>query len=194
LSGPAETLEATDAPLETVPLLRHPAPVAFLASALAALAFASYRPGVPAVVAAFLAAVLTVVAATDIERRIIPNRIVLPAAALTLVAHVTLGPGSRLQFAVAAFAAAGLFLVPSLAGRSWMGMGDVKLIALLGAGLGAGVVGAVTIAFLSLFPVAVGTLVRGGLAARKSALPFGPFLAFGGLVMLIVPHLAGAAA
>ncbi len=45
------------------------------------------------------------------------------------------------------------------------------------------------IAFFSIFLVAVVTVIRGGLAARKTTLPFGPFLALGGLVMLIVPHL-----
>jgi leader peptidase (prepilin peptidase)/N-methyltransferase len=176
----------------TVPLLRHPAPVAVVAFAFAVLAFTSYRPGASALVAAFLAAVLVVLAATDLERRVIPNRVVLPAFALTLVARVLINPGSSVKFAVAALAAGAVFMLLSLAGRSWMGMGDVKFILLLGAGLGGGVVQAVMIAFLSLFPVAVATLLRGGLAARKATLPFGPFLAFGGLIVLIVPHLASA--
>jgi prepilin signal peptidase PulO-like enzyme (type II secretory pathway) len=47
------------------------------------------------------------------------------------------------------------------------------------------------IAFLSLFPMALATLLRGGLSARKIALPFGPFLALGALLVLIVPSLAG---
>ena len=68
-------------------------------------------------------------------------------------------------------------------------MGDVKLILLLGVGLGSGVLGAVTIAFLSVFPFALAALMRGGVAARSATLPFGPFLAFGGLIMLLVPHL-----
>jgi prepilin signal peptidase PulO-like enzyme (type II secretory pathway) len=67
----------------------------------------------------------------------------------------------------------------------------VKLVALLGAGLGWGVVGAIMVAFISVFPVALATLIRGGVAARKSTLPFGPFLTLGGLAILIVPHLAG---
>jgi prepilin signal peptidase PulO-like enzyme (type II secretory pathway) len=45
------------------------------------------------------------------------------------------------------------------------------------------------IAFLSVFPIALITVMRGGLAARKTTLPFGPFLALGGLVILIIPHL-----
>lgn len=70
-------------------------------------------------------------------------------------------------------------------------MGDVKLVAFLGAGLGTGVIGAIALGCLSIFPFALGTLVRGGLAARKSTLPFGPFLAFGALVILIAPRLLG---
>jgi leader peptidase (prepilin peptidase)/N-methyltransferase len=191
---PAAALRAAPRPQQRVPPLRHPAPVAFLAFSMAVLAFTCYPARASAAIAAFLAAVLVVVAATDLERRIIPNRIVVPAMVAALLAHVAFGPASPVQYLLAAFGAPAVFLVPSLAGRSWMGMGDVKLIALLGAGLGGGVVGAITIAFLSLFPIAVATLVRGGLRARKSMLPFGPFLAFGGLVILIVPHLVGTTA
>jgi prepilin signal peptidase PulO-like enzyme (type II secretory pathway) len=52
-------------------------------------------------------------------------------------------------------------------------------------------VGAITVACVAIFPVAVATLVRRGLAARKATLPFGPFLALGALVILIVPRLLG---
>jgi leader peptidase (prepilin peptidase)/N-methyltransferase len=83
------------------------------------------------------------------------------------------------------------FLIPNLINQSLMGMGDVKLMVLLGAGLGWGAVGAIMIGFLSVFPFALLALIRGGVAARKTTLPFGPFLAFGGLVVLIVPHLIG---
>jgi leader peptidase (prepilin peptidase)/N-methyltransferase len=74
-----------------------------------------------------------------------------------------------------------------------MGMGDVKLMMLLGAGFGWAAVGAIMIGFLSVFPFALVALIRGGIGARKATLPFGPFLAFGGLVVLIGPHLAGVA-
>jgi prepilin signal peptidase PulO-like enzyme (type II secretory pathway) len=67
----------------------------------------------------------------------------------------------------------------------------VKLVVLLGAGLGWSVAGALALAFLSVFPVALAIVIRGGLSARKSTLPFGPFLALGGLFVLLVPHLAG---
>jgi prepilin signal peptidase PulO-like enzyme (type II secretory pathway) len=74
-------------------------------------------------------------------------------------------------------------------------MGDVKLTLLLGAGLGWGVVGAISLAFLRIFPAAVGMLIRGGLGARRQPLPFAPFLALGTLVILssrTSPALAGA--
>jgi prepilin signal peptidase PulO-like enzyme (type II secretory pathway) len=184
-------LDAVDdtAGVEPPPLLRHRTPVALLALSAAALAFASYDAGVSAVLAAFFAGTLVVVAATDIEQRIIPNRVVLPATAIVLLAHVVIAPRASLQFLLAATTAGVVSLLPSLAGRSWIGMGDVKLIALLGAGLGAGVMGALMLAFLLIFPVAVIVLVRGGQAARKTTLPFGPFLALAALIILIVPRI-----
>jgi leader peptidase (prepilin peptidase) / N-methyltransferase len=171
------------------PLLRRPVPVALIASAFAGLAFIGSPSGAGAVLAAFLAAVLVVLAATDLERRIIPNRIVLPATAIALIANVAISPGRSPEFALAALSLGVAFLLPNLINASLMGMGDVKLIMLLGAGLGWSAVGAVMIAFVAMFPFAVATLIRGGAAARKTTLPFGPFLALGGLVILIVPHL-----
>jgi leader peptidase (prepilin peptidase) / N-methyltransferase len=176
---------------ERAPLLRRPLPVAVLAPLFAGCAFASHPLGAGAVLAAFMAAVLVVLAATDLERRIIPNRIVLPATAFVLVAQIVISPDQSFGFMLAAIVAGIFFLIPNLISPSLMGMGDVKLVVMLGAGLGAAVMGAITIAFISVFPVALAMMIRGGLAARKTSLPFGPFLAFGGLVVLIVPHLVG---
>jgi len=197
-AAPANVDTAFTAPAPTadvpapVPLLRHPRRTAPLALACAAVAFLSHPLGVDAAFAAFMAAVLVVLAATDIERRIIPNRVVLPAAAVMLVGHVIVSPGASIQYLLAGLCAAGVFLIPNLINRSWMGMGDVKLILLLGVGLGSGVVEALAIAFVAQFPVALATVIRGGAAARKTKLPFGPFLALGGLIVLIVPHIVGA--
>jgi prepilin signal peptidase PulO-like enzyme (type II secretory pathway) len=140
---------------------------------------------------AFVAAVLVVLAATDLDGRIIPNRIVLPAAAIALVANSAISPGRSAEFILAALALGVAFLLPNVINASLMGMGDVKLVMLLGAGLGWAAVGAIIIGFLSLFPFALLALIRGGVAARKTTLPFGPFLAIGGLVILVVPHLIG---
>lgn len=175
----------------SAPLLARPAPVVVIASALAVVAFATAPTAAHGLLGAFMAAVLVVLAATDLERRIIPNRIVLPATAIALVANVAISPGQSLEFVLAGLALGVAFLLPNLINASLMGMGDVKLMMLLGAGLGWGALEAVMIGFLSLFPFALLSLIRGGVAARKTALPFGPFLALGGLVILIAPHLIG---
>lgn len=80
------------------------------------------------------------------------------------------------EFAFAAVAAGAFFVLPSLARRSSVGIGNVKFILLLGAGFESEVMGAIALAYLALFPLAVATL-RGGLAVRKTALPSGPFFA-----------------
>lgn len=175
------------------PFLVHPAPTALIACLVAVLAVVAAPTAADALIGAFMAPVLVVLAATDLERRIIPNRIVLPAAGIALVANVAISPDRSTEFILAALAVGIAFLIPNLINASLMGMGDVKLMVLLGAGLGWGVVGAIMIGFLSVFPFAVVALIRGGLAARKTTLPFGPFLALGGLIVLIVPRLAGAA-
>ena len=185
--GPHSVVEGAN----RVPLLQHRAIVALVAAALATLAFSSYSAAASGMLAAFMAVVLVVLAATDLERRVIPNRVVLPAAAVLLVTRVAVSPSRTPEFVLAALGAALAFLVPNLINGSAIGMGDVKLAMLLGAGLGWGVFAAITVSLVSMFPFAVGTLIRGGRAARKTALPFGPFLALGALVILIVPRLIG---
>ena len=171
--------------------LAHPAPVLTVASGLAGLAFVTAPAPADGFLAAALAAVLVVLAATDLQRRVIPNRIVLPAAAIALVAHLAISPGRSPEFLLATLGLGLIFSVPSAINASLMGMGDVKLIMLLGASLGWGAVGAIMIGFLSVFPFALVALIRSGAAARKTTLPFAPFLALGGLVIGIVPHLIG---
>jgi prepilin signal peptidase PulO-like enzyme (type II secretory pathway) len=167
------------------------APTVFVAGAIASLAFASYPLGPNAALAAFFAATMVVIAWIDIASFTIPNRIVLPSTAIVLTANIALAPDRGAELALVTVGVGVALLVVNLISSSWLGMGDVKLGMLLGAALGWGAIGALEIAFLALFPVAVLTLVRGGREARKLALPFGPFMAFGALVVLIVPHLAG---
>jgi len=167
------------------------APVGVAAAALAALAFASYPLGSAAALAAFLAAVLVVIAAIDLRSMTIPNRIVLPAIAIVLIADLAFFPGRTAELVLAAAVAGTVLLVPSLINRSWMGMGDVKLALLLGLALGWAAIGALMIAFVTVLPVALVMVLRGGTPARKAALPFGPFIAFGALIVLIVPRLVG---
>jgi leader peptidase (prepilin peptidase)/N-methyltransferase len=135
-----------------------------------------------AAVAAFFCAVLVAISATDVERRIIPNRIVLPAAAVVLAANTMLHPSA--EWAVAGLGAALFLFVAALAYPGGMGMGDVKLALLLGVALGRAVPVAMMVGMLSALVPSVVLLARHGSAARKMRIPFGPFLAFGGVVAL----------
>jgi leader peptidase (prepilin peptidase) / N-methyltransferase len=135
-----------------------------------------------AAVAAFFCLTLVAVSATDLEHRIIPNRIVVPAGILVLAANTALHPSPR--WAIAAFAASGFLLAAALAYPAGMGMGDVKLALLLGVGLGRTVPVGMMIGMISALVPSVVLLARHGKAARKMGIPFGPFLALGGVVGL----------
>jgi leader peptidase (prepilin peptidase)/N-methyltransferase len=130
--------------------------------------------------------VLVVLTAIDIERRIVPNRIVLPATGVILVCQVLLYPDRWVEFVLATLGAGLLQILPRLFYPAGMGMGDVKLAMLLGAGLGASVVAAFVVGLLAGFVAAVFLIVTRGSAARKMAIPFVPFLALGGLVALFL--------
>jgi leader peptidase (prepilin peptidase)/N-methyltransferase len=135
-----------------------------------------------ALVAAIFCVVLVVITRTDVERRLIPNRIILPATVLVLVLRTIDEPS--VAWIVAAPAAGAALLVVALVYPAGLGMGDVKLAAFLGAGLGAAVVVAVFAGFLSSIVPAVVLLARHGRAARKEAFPLGPSLALGGVFAL----------
>ena len=135
-----------------------------------------------ALVAAFFCLALVAVSATDVEHRIIPNRIVLPAAAAVLVVQTALRPSP--EWAIGAFGASGFLLLAALIYPAGMGMGDVKLALLLGAMLGKHVAVAMMLGLLAAVVVAVVLFVKHGAAARKTAIPFGPFLALGSVVAL----------
>ena len=151
---------------------------------LVAACFARFGLSGEAFVAAFFVACLVVISAIDAERKIIPDRIVLPAAAIVLAAQVALFPGHALEWALAAVGASGFLFLAVLVYPRGMGMGDVKLALLMGAALGKAVAVAMMLGMLSALLVAVFLLVRDGAAARKTAIPFAPFLALGSIVAL----------
>jgi leader peptidase (prepilin peptidase) / N-methyltransferase len=134
------------------------------------------------VVSAFFCAVLVAVSAIDLTHRIIPNRIVLPAFALVLVAQTLLEPSP--EWALAALGASGFLFLAVLAYPAGMGMGDVKLALLMGAALGKTVVVALMFGMFAALVPAVFLLARHGSKARKMGIPFGPFLALGSVVAL----------
>lgn len=139
-----------------------------------------------AAVAAFFCAVLVAVSAIDLEHRIIPNRIVLPATVLVLVANTArdLSP----EWALGALGASGFLFAAALAYPAGMGMGDVKLALLMGAALGRTVPVALMAGMLAAMIPSLYLFARHGAKARKMGIPFGPFLAVGSVVALFWGH------
>jgi leader peptidase (prepilin peptidase) / N-methyltransferase len=128
---------------------------------------------------------LAAITLTDLERRVIPNKILL-VAAVAGVAIAAVGDPASLppRLIAAAAAGGGLFLVV-LAYPKGMGLGDVKLAAVMGLFLGRNVAPALLVALLAGSVVGLALIARDGAEARKRAIPFGPFLALGGIVGLL---------
>jgi prepilin signal peptidase PulO-like enzyme (type II secretory pathway) len=135
-----------------------------------------------AVLASFFVVVLVTLAAADLRYRLVPNRIVLPAAGIVLVAHTAIEPS--VEWLLAALGASAFLLAAALAHPKGLGMGDVKLALLLGAMLGLDVTVALMVGFLAALVPALILFVRHGSGARKMAIPLVPFLAFGAVVAL----------
>jgi leader peptidase (prepilin peptidase)/N-methyltransferase len=138
-----------------------------------------------------LVGVLVPIALIDLDKRIIPNKITLPAAIAAVAVGLALKPSGVPEQLIAGAAAGGFLLVFVLAYPRGMGMGDVKLAAVLGLFLGRSV--AVAILAAVLLGTVVGALVMarvGVQQGRKTAVPFGPFLAVGGVIGLLAgPHI-----
>lgn len=130
-------------------------------------------------------AVLAAVTLTDLERRIIPNKILLAGVVVCLAIAVPTDPGGLPERAIAAVAAGGLLFAAALAYPRGMGLGDVKLAATMGLFLGRAVAPAIFAALLLGSAVGLAMIARQGSTARKMAIPFGPFLALGGVVGLL---------
>lgn len=128
---------------------------------------------------------LLAVTLTDLERRIIPNKILAVAAVLAVAVAAVSDPGSLPERLAAAAAAGGLLFVAALAYPRGMGLGDVKLAATMGLFLGRDVAPAIFVALLAGSLVGLAMIARHGASARKQGIPFGPFLAFGGMVGLL---------
>jgi leader peptidase (prepilin peptidase) / N-methyltransferase len=157
-------------------------PVAAAVGLVAVLRLGATRPGV---LAAALLPLLVVLAAIDLRWRLVPNRIVFPAFVAALAFQLALAPGHAAEWLGAAVAAPLVMLLPAILDRRAVGMGDVKLAALLGAALGVRVLSALLIGAFAVVPVAVVLLVRSGRAARGTAIPFVPFLALGAAAVLL---------
>lgn len=131
------------------------------------------------------AALMIAVAAIDLEHRIVPNRLLAPAAIWALAAWAVVDAGFLPEALAAGGGAFAFLLVAALAYPAGMGMGDVKLAGTMGLYLGLSVIPALAVAFLAGSLVGIAFLVREGRDARKRGVPFAPFLALGGLVGLL---------
>jgi leader peptidase (prepilin peptidase) / N-methyltransferase len=136
-------------------------------------------------IALSVALILLVVPAAliDFEHRIIPNKITALGAGVALLVGLALDPGGEPDRLIAGAAAGGFLLLAALAYPGGMGMGDVKLAGVMGLFLGAAVAPAILIALFS--GVLVGAVIvarKGAREGRKTAVPFGPFLALGAVV------------
>ena len=139
-----------------------------------------------ALLGAFFCAALVAVSATDLEHRIVPNRIVVPAAAVVLLAQTGLHPS--VEWVLAGFGASGFLFAAALAYPRGMGMGDVKLALLLGVMLGRTVPIALMLGMVTALIPSIGLVARHGASARKMGIPLAPFLALGGVVALFAGH------
>ena len=171
----------TDTPLlELIP--RHPLVAVFgVMLPILAIGVFGFERELP--VAVIASVVLTILAAIDIEHRVLPNRIILPATVVTLALQLLLFPGDAPEWLLAGPAAAAFLAAPLIFRRDAMGMGDIKLAVLLGTIVGWDVFGALVIGCFAIVPIALWMRVRQG-SIKGATLPFGPFLAFGTLIVL----------
>jgi leader peptidase (prepilin peptidase) / N-methyltransferase len=161
--------------------LIYPA-VELTTAALLAGCLVAFGLSLRAAAAAVFCAALVVVTATDLTHRIVPNRVVLPSAAVVLGLMTAAEPSP--EWAIAGAGASAFLLAAALAYPRGMGMGDVKLALLMGTALGRTVAVALPLGMIAALVPAVVLFARHGSTARKMAIPFAPFLAFGSVVAL----------
>ena len=137
-------------------------------------------------------AALIALAAIDLDHRLLPNRIVYPLAAWGVVATLLVERPDLAENLIAGAGAFTFLFLAVLAYPRGMGMGDVKLAGVMGLYLGLSVIPALLLAFLAGSVVGLTMIAREGASARKKAVPFGVFLALGGIVALLAgPELIG---
>jgi leader peptidase (prepilin peptidase)/N-methyltransferase len=165
--------------------VRYPA-VEALSAVLAVAVVLSKHSAHDLALGLVLVALLVPIALIDLDYRIIPNKITLPASLIAIAIGLATRPGGVAEQLISGAAAGGFLLLFALAYPKGMGMGDVKLAAVLGLYLGRTVAVAVLAGVLAAAIVGGVVIARVGVASgRKTALPLGPFLAAGGVVALL---------
>ena len=164
---------------------RYPLTELALGALFAATVAVYWDEPAEAVIGLVFLTMLAAITLTDLEHRIIPNKILLAGAILCVAIAAPTDPGGLPERAIAAVAAGGVFFLTALAYPKGMGLGDVKLAATMGLFLGRAVAPAILAALLIGSIVGLALIARHGSGARKMAIPFGPFLALGGVIGLL---------
>ena len=134
-----------------------------------------------------LVAALVPISLIDLDHRIIPNKITGPASIVAIAIGLILRPAYVPEQLIGAAAAGGFLLIFAIAYPRGLGMGDVKLAGMMGLFLGRSIAVALFAGLLSGVVLGAVVMARVGVAqGRKTAVPFGPFLALGGVVALLV--------
>jgi leader peptidase (prepilin peptidase)/N-methyltransferase len=133
-------------------------------------------------------AMLAVITLTDLDKRIIPNKALIAGAVICLAIAIPTDPGGVPERLIAGAGAGALFFLIVLAAPRGMGLGDAKLVATMGLFLGRAVAPAILAGLLAGSIVGLALIATQGTQARKMTIPFGPFLALGGVVGLLAGH------
>jgi leader peptidase (prepilin peptidase)/N-methyltransferase len=156
------------------------------AGLLAATVLVHHGDAAQLVLGLLLVAVLVPLTLVDVAVRLLPDRLTGAAAVAAILAGALLDPAGEVGRVVAGLVAGGAFLVAAIARPGDMGMGDVKLAAVLGLFLGAGVAVAVFVALVAGVVAGLALMARKGVrAGRATAIAFGPFLALGAVVAML---------
>ncbi|MGZ4317311.1 MAG: prepilin peptidase [Gaiellaceae bacterium] len=190
--APTLPVAAAESPVEGAP--RRPqtrellprgsaaAAVAAVGLALFAGSFADFGASGRGLVGAVLCPVLVLLATIDAKHHLLPNDIVLPSALLVALIVAAADPAGFLEHLWAGLALGFFLFFFAAVVPAGLGMGDAKLGLLLGLGLGSRTLSAMMVAFAGLFVAALWVLATQGISARKQAIPFGPFIALGGIL------------
>jgi len=161
---------------------RYPIVELLTACLLAAVVLGADPPREAWLGAAFML-LLVPITFIDLDHRIIPNKLTAPGAVLAIALVAILDADALPEHLIAGAAAGGFLFVAWFLYPRGMGMGDVKLAGMMGLFLGRSVGPAMLVALVA--GSLVGALIMARLGAaqgRKTAVPFGPFLALGGVV------------
>ena len=178
LRGRCRQLQAAD-------LVRYPLVEAGTALLCALVVVVKGADG-DAIIGIALVLILVPVTLIDLDHHLIPNKITFPGAVLGVVLVLVFDPDSIVENLIAAVGAGGFLFVAWVLYPRGMGMGDVKLAFVLGIYLGRAVVPAMFAAFVAGALIGAAIIARMGVKeGRKAGIPFGPWLALGGIVGLL---------